>query len=85
LETLLAKEEGDQKAMDHGALAHPFTVHRTCDWFRQGLSGRSVGDPHPPLTLHYPSTVDLLAFSIPRINALRGYVIENKSRPIFPS
>ena len=40
---------------------------------------------NPPFDQPVKSALVFSAFSIPRINALRGYVVENKSRPIFPS
>jgi hypothetical protein len=40
---------------------------------------------NPPFDQPEKSALVFLAFSLPRINALRGYVIENKSRSIFPS
>jgi hypothetical protein len=40
---------------------------------------------NPPFDQLEKSVPVFLAFSIPRINALRGYVIENTSRLIFPS
>ncbi len=39
---------------------------------------------NPPFDQLEKSALVFLAVSIPRINALRGYIIENKSRPIFP-
>ena len=40
---------------------------------------------NPPFDQPVKSALVFSAFSMPRINALRGYVIENKLRPIFPS
>jgi hypothetical protein len=38
---------------------------------------------NPPFDQPVKSALVFSAFSMPRINALRGYVIENKLRPIF--
>ena len=51
-------------------------------WIQMAASEPSI---NPPFHQPQKSAHVFLAFSIPRINALRGYVIENKSRPIFPS
>ncbi len=56
---------------------------RSC---RRGFMPKAKCKPsiNPPFDQPVKSALVFSAFSIPRINALRGYVIENKSRPIFP-
>ena len=57
---------------------------RSC---RRGFMPKAKCKPsiNPPFDQPVKSALVFSAFSIPRINALRSYVIENKSRPIFPS
>ncbi len=61
---------------------------RAVEGGHQAESGR-MAPPAPsknPALTHRPKrTLVLLAFSVPRINAMRSHVTENKTLPIFPS